>query len=280
MSVDAVFVQDGERFVATDLGLGPWAPGALHGGAPAALLVHCLGAAAPEALALARVTYEFVRPVPMGTLEVEVSVVRPGRRVTLLDGMLREESGTELVRARALFVAPSALAADRPDSDPPVPGSDSPVPGSDSPCSGPGPPFPGPAEGAANDWSSPGPRRFAIDAMEIRFVAGRFSEPGPATAWFRLRYPLIAGRLTAPLELMAAAGDFGNGIASVLSWDDHMFINPDLTLYVERAPVGEWVALQSQMRVSVGSVATAESLLWDERGRIGRAVQSLVVGPR
>ena len=44
MSVDAVFVQDGDRFRATDLALGPWYPGALHGGAPAALLVHAVDA--------------------------------------------------------------------------------------------------------------------------------------------------------------------------------------------------------------------------------------------
>jgi hypothetical protein len=59
-----------------------------------------------------------------------------------------------------------------------------------------------------------------------------------------------------------------------------MFINPDLTLYIEREPIGEWVALQSEMRVTSGSVAMAESVLWDEHGRIGRAIQSLLVGRR
>jgi Acyl-CoA thioesterase C-terminal domain len=77
---------------------------------------------------------------------------------------------------------------------------------------------------------------------------------------------------------VAAAGDFGNGIATELSWEEHVFINPDLTLYIEREPRGEWVALQSQMRVSPGSVAMAESVLWDQEGRIGRATQALVVG--
>jgi hypothetical protein len=117
-------------------------------------------------------------------------------------------------------------------------------------------------------------------AMEIRFVEGGFRRPGRSTAWLRLRYPLVAGKQTAALELLAAVSDFGNGIASELSWDVHVFINPDLTVYVEREPAGEWVALQSQMRVGLGSVAIAESVLWDERGRIGRATQSLLVGPR
>jgi hypothetical protein len=34
------------------------------------------------------------------------------------------------------------------------------------------------------------------------------------------------------------------------------------------------------MRVARDSVAVAESVLWDERGRIGRAVQALLVGRR
>jgi acyl-coenzyme A thioesterase PaaI-like protein len=260
MSVDAVFVQDGDLFTATDLALGPWAPGALHGGAPAALLAHAFARHAPSpGLRPARLTYEFVRPVPQGPLAISIDVIRPGRRVTLLDGVLRDGDQTEVTRARALMVAPSELGA---------------------PPAGFPPPFPSPSEGVLNDWSPRGSRMFATDAMEIRFVEGRFREPGPSTAWFRMRHPLIEGLATAPLELLAAAGDFGNGIASVLSWEEHVFINPDLTLYIEREPVGEWVALQSEMRVAPGSVAIAESVLWDERGRIGRALQSLVVGPR
>jgi hypothetical protein len=121
---------------------------------------------------------------------------------------------------------------------------------------------------------------FATHAMEIRFVEGAFREIGSATAWFRLRGPLVADETLNPLELLAAAGDFGNGIASELSWHGHVFINPDLTLYTERAPRGEWVALQSEMRVGPGSVAVAESVLWDRAGRIGRATQALLVGRR
>jgi hypothetical protein len=259
MTVDAVFVQDGDRFSPTDLALGPWSAGALHGGAPAALLVHALnGHVSDPSLRLARVTYEFVRPVPLAELTVEVATVRPGRRVTLLDAVLRDPDQTEVTRARALLVRPSELGGSAPG----------------------GPPFAGPDGAAPNDWEHPGSRMFATDGMEIRFVEGKFREPGAATAWFRLRHPLIAGEPIAPLERVAAAGDFGNGIASVLSWDDHTFINPDLTVWFEREPIGEWVALQSEMRVRRGSVAVAESVLWDQRGRIGLAVQSLLVGPR
>lgn len=258
MVSQAVFVRDGDQFTATDLALGPWAPGALHGGAPAALLAHAFGMAAPSAeMRPARITYEFVRPVPLGPLGLRVEVIRPGRRITLLDGFLTDPKGVEVVRARALLMVAAEVDA-----------------GTVSP-----PPFPGPEAAAESDWRQERPM-FATAAMDIRFVEGRFREPGPATAWFRLRQPLIAGEPVSGLARLTAAADFGNGIASVLSWDDHIFINPDLTVYIEREPVGEWVALQSQMRVTQGSVATAESVLWDERGQIGRAIQALLVGPR
>jgi hypothetical protein len=276
MSVDAVFVQDGDRFRATDLALGPWSPGALHGGAPAALIVHAVNEhPVADGLRLARITYEFVRPVPQEGLTVAVEVVRPGRRVTLLDALLRDADGTEVTRARALLLRPSEVGAPAPDL---AGGAD--LGGASGPGGAGGPPFPGPEHGVRNDWEGRRRRGFATDAMEIRFVKGRFLEPGDATAWFRLRHPVIDGRPIHPLERVAAAGDFGNGIAAVLDWDEHVFINPDLTLYIERPPVDEWVALESQTRIERGSVAVAESVLWDRDGRIGRAIQSLVVGPR
>ena len=107
-------------------------------------------------------------------------------------------------------------------------------------------------------------------------MAGTFGG-GPSTAWFRLRYPLIAGLQTTPLQRLAAAGDFGNGISAVLSWNDYLFINPDLTLYVEREPSGEWICLEARTILSPGGIATAESVLYDERGRVGRATQALLV---
>ena len=120
---------------------------------------------------------------------------------------------------------------------------------------------------------------FAPDAVEIRFVAGAFGG-GPATAWFRLRRPLIEGEQTTPLQRLAAAGDFGNGISAALSWDDYLFINPDLTLYIEREPVGEWICLKAQTLIAPDGIGTAESILYAERGRVGRATQALLIARR
>jgi hypothetical protein len=120
---------------------------------------------------------------------------------------------------------------------------------------------------------------FAPDAIEIRFVAGTFGG-GPSTAWFRMRVPLVAGETPSPLQRLAAAGDFGNGISATLSWDGFAFINADLTLYVEREPVGEWICLDSQTIIAPEGIGAAESVLYDQRGRVGRASQALLVASR
>lgn len=250
------------RFVASELARGPWDPGALHGGAPAALLMREFERLQGEPdLQLARVTYELLRPVPLGELSVAAEVVRPGRRVRLLEGAIATPDGTEVVRARALQVRGAEAFAG--DADPPPPGPERGVEHA-----------PG-AEGFVPPYSP----MFAPDAIEIRFVSGVFGH-GPATGWFRMRVPLVAGEEPSPLQRLAAAGDFGNGISAALDWNSFVFINPDLTLYLDRPPEGDWTCLDARTIISPGGIGIAESTLYDQRGRVGRAIQALLVGRR
>jgi hypothetical protein len=260
MSEQSVFVARDGHFVATEYARGPWDPKALHGGAPAALLMRAFERLpAADGLAVARVTYEFVRPAPLGELEVSAEVVRPGKRVQLLEGSMRTPDGTEVVRARALQVQAADPSAQRtPQSAPPT----------------------GPEQGRDNDFDPLYRPMFAPDAIEVRFISGTFNGAGPSTAWFRLRAPLVGGEETTPLQRLAAAGDFGNGISAMLPWGEYVFINPDLTLYVERAPVGDWICLESQTIIAPDGIGTSESVLYDRHGRVGRATQALLIASR
>ncbi len=76
---------------------------------------------------------------------------------------------------------------------------------------------------------------------------------------------------------MAAAADFGNGVSRVTSFEALTFINPDLTIYLERAPEGEWICIDAESRLHSHGIGLAESALYDEQGRLGRSVQSLLV---
>ncbi|HET9074588.1 MAG TPA: thioesterase family protein [Solirubrobacteraceae bacterium] len=256
---------------ATEYARGPWDPRHQHGGAPAALMMRAFEALDPDpGLAIVRVTYELLRPVPLGALSVDATTVRPGRRVQLLEGSIHTPEGVEVLRARALRVRRPATTAG---------GSASADPAGSELVAGPLE-VPGSPDGVEPSGFASADTLFPGDAMEIRFVRGSFFTPGPATAWFRLRVPVVAGESPSPLQRMAAAADFPNGIATELDWNRYVFINPDLTLSIERPPVGEWIALTAAMSVDPDGGGIAQAVLHDARGRIGRSLQSLYVAER
>jgi len=115
--------------------------------------------------------------------------------------------------------------------------------------------------------------------MEWRFVAGSFLERGPATVWLRMRHPLLPGEAPSPLVRVLAAADSGNGVSAALDYQRWLFINADLTVYLVRPPVGEWVALEVAT-TAAGGVGLAAGTIHDEQGPVGRGLQALLVDRR
>jgi acyl-Coa thioesterase superfamily protein len=74
------------------------------------------------------------------------------------------------------------------------------------------------------------------------------------------------------------AADGGNGVSAPLDWERFIFINTDLTVHLVRPPEGDWVCLDSVTHVD--GLGMTDTALWDERGRFGRAVQTLLVRAR
>jgi hypothetical protein len=259
----AIFLPQGDgRYQPTELARGPWDPGAQHGGAPGGLLAGALERVPSDVpMAVVRLTYEFIRPVPLTPLRVETRIARPGGRVQLVEALLHADE-TVVCRAVALRVRTADVAA--PEGIDPAPDV-------------PGPEQSDPVRMALFEQ---GPTMFARDGMEVRMARGLFDEVGPAVAWFRLRAPLVAGEPTSPLQRLVSAADFGNGISPAVPWSSHLFINPDLTVYVERLPDGEWVGLDARTRIGTGGAGLAESVLFDVRGRLGRGLQGLYVAER
>ncbi len=81
-------------------------------------------------------------------------------------------------------------------------------------------------------------------------------------------------------RLGAAAADFGNGIGAALPFESFRFLNADLRPQLHRLPVGDWVCLDAVSYPEPAGVGVAESTLSDPRGRIGRALQSLLIERR
>jgi hypothetical protein len=260
--LEAFYERDGDRYLATELTRGPWEPGAQHAGPPAALLGRELERL-PEAgdFQIGRVTCEILRSVPIGPVAVSARVVRPGRRVQLLEAELRDEGGEPLMRASAWRIRTA------PVEIPPAA-----LPEEKAP--------PGPERGAEVEFFPTGQELGYHSAMEVRFLEGGFLEPGPATVWLRMRQPLVAGEEPSPLQRTLVTADVGNGVSASLDYRRYLFINVDLTVHLERMPAGEWICVDAVTLPQPNGVGTAESVLADQRGRIGRALQTLLVAQR
>lgn len=259
---ESFYERNGEgSFLASELTRGPWDPGAQHAGPAAALLGREIeGIDGSAGFQVGRIVFEILRPVPIGEVRVEARLLRPGKRVQLVEASLSGEAG-ELMRATAWLLRVGEL-------DLPAEAMDrSPAPQ-------------GPAEGWTPEFFPTGDEVGYHTAMEWKAVAGAFLEPGPATVWMRMRQPLVAGEEPTPLQRALIAADVGNGISAVLDYREFVFINVDLTVHFERMPAGEWVCVDAVTRPQPSGIGTAESVLSDERGRIGRAAQSLLVAQR
>lgn len=257
----ALFERDGDRYVPTPLKRGPWNPKAMHGGAPSALFAHVCERHDPgPAGFVARLTVELLRPVPMEPLTLRARTLRPGRKVQWIDAVLVDSHEREVSRARVLRLRSESVDT------------------SGAQCIVAGTPPP-PETGAPPPELSV-PREVGFwAAHDVRMVRGSWSEPGPGTAWFRLRCPVVAGEPVSPVARAAAAADFGSGVGNPLRFTRATAINPDLTVSLHRHPAGEWVCLESAAWANPHGVGLVESRLYDERGAIGRAIQSLLIEP-
>jgi hypothetical protein len=249
----AFFLPDGSStsaFVATEHTRGPWSEHHQHGGPGAALLAaEFERAAAP--LSVARMTIEILRPIPIGRVEVEVTETKPGARTRLFSGTLRAE-GQEVCRASCLAIRTKELAIPRATA----------------------PAMPGPEAAAPSEFPFFRQPVGYHTAMELRVAEGGIGQ-GHAKAWLRMRVPLVLGQPTSPLSRVAVAADSGNGVSTSLDWREWLFINPELTIHLHRAPVGEWVGLEAITETEPHGIGLAATVLHDEDGPIGRGAQSL-----
>ena len=260
--MEAFFELNGEIAIPSELTRGPWDAESQHAGPPAALLgraMERLESSGEGPMRIGRVTYEILKPVPIAPLHVEAQVERDGRRVQMLSASLRAD-GAEVMRARGWRLREEAVD----------------LPGGLLP----GAPARGPEDGEPGEFFPTGSEIGYHSAVEYRFVAGRFVEPGPATVWMRSRVPVVAGEEISPLGRVLVVADSGNGVSATLDWRRFLFINVDLSVHLHRLPAGEWVCLDAVTLPQPDGVGLADTLLLDEQGPLGRAAQTLLVAAR
>jgi Acyl-CoA thioesterase C-terminal domain/Acyl-CoA thioesterase N-terminal domain len=256
----ALFERDGAMLLPTALCRGPWDHGYLHGGAVCGAVGWALEQVrADEALVLARATVEIRSMVPLGPLRTHGTVVKPGRRTQVIEATLANDTGV-VARATSQWVL------HRPSEAPParqvVPAR--PVPAAD------------PGAVASFDYPRPG---FNCDAVELRPLKGTTETAGPGVIWVRLRAPVVEGEPTSGLLSTMTLSDIGIAVGWEPSPTGAAFINPDVTVQINRYPIGAWVLMDSRVHAAPSGVGFCETVLSDDTGPFGRVLQTLVEAP-
>jgi hypothetical protein len=210
---------------------------------------------------IARVTVELFRVVPVTALEVVVEPVREGKRLQTSE--VRIYGGdTELARGLVQRLRVTEL-----DFPPEFETSVRTPPGPD-----------GLESVDFNEvvpFHDTGHITFGRRSVEVREAVGTFREPGPATVWFRFTNPLVDGEAISPAQRAVLASDFSNGLSRFADGNEWLFMNSDLSVHLARLPIGDWVALDGESIWNRDGRGVATSHLFDERGPIGRATQTL-----
>ena len=260
----ALYVPDGDGFLATDLTIGPWDPGLQHAGPVAALLAR-------EAERVSeisdgqtvRLAFDILAPVPVGPVQVTARLLRPGRRIELVEAVLTAghspaDRERPLVRLTAWRLRTSAVEG----------------------TLDPGVPLPGPEESRPETAAFFTTHVAYHRALDWRFAHGSFNAPGPAAAWTRPLCTLVEDEPMSPLQHLLVMTDAASGISAVLDWQRATFANVDLTVALVRPPAGDWLGVDAATTVGSAGAGQCFADLYDTTGRIGRSAQALFVEPR
>lgn len=240
------------RYLSTTCTQGAWAADEQHMSPVSALLVHALDLHDPRPdLQLAKVTFDILGLIPQGGIEITTRTVRPGRTIELVEAEFVVD-GRPRVVARAWRHQLSDTTAVAGSEDQPIPG---------------------PGNGVAPDFFDwPGGY---IDSVEFRSVGDR--RPGRSTSWLRSRVDLVEGVAVSDTARQFCHIDTANGLSPRIGPDRGHYPNTDLTVHLYRAPAGAWTGLDVSATLGPTGLGTTSSVLYDEDGPYGHAVQALTV---
>lgn len=253
---DCFYTQvDESRFESNPQTAGPWSPDSQHAGPPSALLARAIERFQPrEGIRLGRVGVDILSPVPVGPLQIDVTPLRMGRNVELLQAVLKA-GGRDVLSARAwrLTTTPSDMSAV----------------GESAPLG----PIPEP-----RPIVMPGAHMHGyLSAIEWAFVSGGFEQPGPARVWMRSKPRLVDDEPMTGWQRALLFADSASGVSMSLDLRRYPAINCDFSVALHRDPVGEWIGLDAATAISPGAGAICTADIHDQSGVVGVSSQTLFV---
>ncbi|HET6970960.1 MAG TPA: acyl-CoA thioesterase domain-containing protein [Phenylobacterium sp.] len=239
------FRKDRERFIPTRAGVGPWDPNSLHGRVIIGLLGSEIERRHRTADYLpARLTVDMYKLPDLSPVEVVTRVVKDGYRIKVVDAEFIS-GGQSAGRATCQLL--------RRTENPP------------------GNVWRREPWGAPRPQDLPPPKDRIMGGMwDTRPISGEIRGVGPRRLWMAEVRELVEGEPLTPFVRVAVAADFTSPFAH--AGDQGLgYINSDVTLYLHREPVGEWIGFESFSHGATDGVAVGDCLLHDEEGQIGSA---------
>jgi hypothetical protein len=246
MTSQPFYRRDGNFFLPNPIANGPWDPSSLHGRVVIGLLAFIIEQRhGGEGFVPARLTVDMFRLPNITTpVEVKTRAVREGLRIRVIEADFLS-GGVAMARACCQLLRrtenPEGNIWSPPNWDVPQP-ADIPVP-TDTRL------------GMHGKWA-------------MRPIVGRMGSLGPRRVWMSEVRELVEGVPPTPFVRVALAADFTSPFAN--AGDKGLaFINSDITLYLHRLPVAEWIGFEVVNHHSADGIAIGECWLYDEEGPIG-----------
>jgi len=240
------FTKNGDAFMPTEIANGPWNPESLHGRVVIGLLALVIEQRhSGEDFVPARLTVDMFRLPNITTpIEIATRLVRDGMRIRVVEAEFFS-GGVSMARASCQLLRktenPPGNIWSSPNWDVPKP-ADIPAPTD-------------PRLGMHGKWA-------------MRPIVGSMGSLGPRQLWMSEVRELVEGLPLTPFVRVAVAADYASPFAN--AGDQGLgFINSDVTLYLYRLPVTEWIGFEVVNHRSADGIAIGECWLYDEAGAIG-----------
>ena len=260
MSQATFFHLDPEGWiVGNDSARGPWSPDGCHAGPVTGMLARAAEQAVPDRQ-LVRLSVDLVRPAPVSGFQIEVDIERESRSLATTRLTLRNREGKTCATATTMHLSTLDL-GDVPTTRVPAPCFDDAEPGLFPVMSG------------GHDLPT-----FAR-SVELAFPGGSATIPGPNTVWMRT-HELLPGETMTPYQRLCPLADCGNAMSRNTPGREINFVNTDLTIYVHRLPVSEWIGAEFSSSWESSGIGLARATLFDTEGVIGVAHQTLLLRPQ
>lgn len=248
---------DARRFRATEHTGGAWDGETQHIAPALGLLVHAVerdrDSRRTDGLVVSRMSYDILGTVPVAEVDTEVSVVRPGRTIELVEAVLAH-SGRPVVRLRAWLMEPRDTRAIEGTGHRPIPGPDETEPWD-----------------ATTVWDGG-----FIASVEVR---RHQHEPGRAHVWVRTEVPLVADEDVSRVASVAGLLDIANGMTVRAAPAEVAFPNVDLTAHLVAQPGEGWLGLDTTVSFGPAGLGLTSSVVHDESGPVGTSAQLLTLRP-